>query len=161
MRNRLLFDTTYLLPLLGIGIKNIGSYDRYIGDILEEYLVYYHPVSLIESKWLLINLRKKLSYRELERALTRFRMGMNYILESGKLHQLNFTNTMMEGEVDHLISQGYTDYFDLLIFATSYIEKITLVTEDKTLHEIPKKISKYKDMDILNWKELTDQIEKT
>ncbi len=57
----------------------------------------------------------------------------------------------MEDEVDYLIENKYRDYFDLLIFTSAYTGRLTLVTEDVELMEIPGKIKRYRDVEVINW----------
>ncbi len=159
MNRKILFDTTYLLPLLGIKVKRLGDYSKYIESILNTYKVYYHPVSLVESKWELISLRRGMDSEEWIRAAHRYKAGLNYILKSGKLTQLKFTTTEVEDEIDYLIMKGYRDYFDLLIFTTAYIENITLLTEDNELRDIPNKFKKYENMGVMDWNELIKTIQ--
>ena len=154
MSEKILFDTTYLLPLLGIKIKGLNEYDKYISEIFDAYDVYYHPISLIESKWELISLKKKMDIEKWENATYRYKQGLNYILKSNKLTQLRFTSAEIEEEVDYLIKRGYRDYFDLLIFFTAFIENLTLITEDDELKEIPDRFKKYEDVEVINWNKL-------
>jgi len=159
MIKRILFDTTYLLPILGIKIKNLKEYNKYIGKILNTYDTYYHPVSLIESKWELLHLMRRIEVEKWGTIASRYRQGLNYILNSNKLTQLRFTNPEVEEEVDYLIRNGYRDYFDLLIFSTAFIENITLITEDDELRNIPNKFKRYENMKVMNWNELIKLID--
>ena len=154
MIERLLLDTTYLLPMLGIRVKGLMNYRKYIGKILDMYSAYYHPVSLIESKWELLHLARRIDAEALDTVFSRYRQGLNFILKSGKLIQLRFTGPEVEEEVDYLIGNGYRDYFDLLIFSTAYVEDLTLVTEDNELRRIPGEFKRYEGMNIVNWSEL-------
>ena len=154
MTERILFDTTYLLPILGMRVRGLREYEKCIGRILYIYDVYYHPVSLIESKWELLHLLRRIRIEEWKTVTSRYRQGLNYILKSGKLTQLRFTNIEIEEEVDYLIEKGYRDYFDLLIFSTAFIKGLTLVTEDSELRSIPSKLKRYEDIKIMNWDEL-------
>ncbi len=161
MRNKILLDTTYILPLLGIRVKQLKGFDVYIERVLDEYEVYYHPVSLIEAKWELIHLKKEIGRDNWIDFALRYRQGLNYIYKSGRLHQLEFTNINVEDEVDNLIVHGYRDYFDLLIFSTAFIENIALLTEDEELINIPRKLSRYMDMKVMNWENLVNLIRKS
>lgn len=154
MSEGILLDTTYLLPILGMKVRGLRDYAKYIGKILDTYDVYYHPVSLIESKWELMHLLRKIGIEKWESITSRYRQGLNYILKSGKFTQLRITSSEVEEEVDYLIEKGYRDYFDLLIFSTAFIEGLTLITEDNELRRIPNKFKRYKDMKITNWNEL-------
>jgi PIN domain nuclease of toxin-antitoxin system len=158
MTKKILFDTTYLLPLLGIKVKNLRNYNDYIARIIDTNSVYYHPISLIESKWKLIHLTREISREEKRLIYSRYREGLNYILESDKFTQVEFTNPNIEEEVDYLIEKGYRDYFDLLIFTTAYIENMTLITEDEELALIPGEINRYREMKILKWSQLTESL---
>jgi len=154
----ILFDTTYLLPLLGIRVRSLYKYEEYIPKILDSYKVYYHPVSLIEAKWKLLQLKKDRNLTRWRGIASRYRQGLNYILNSGRLIELKFTNPEVEDEVDYLIENGYRDYFDLLIFTSAYIGNLTLVTEDVELMEIPSKIKRYRDVEVINWGRLIETI---
>lgn len=158
MTEGILLDTIYLLPILGMKVRGLRGYAKYIDKILDTYDVYYHPVSLIESKWELIHLSRKIGIKDWESITSRYRQGLNYILKSGKFIQLRFTSSEVEEEVDYLIGKGYKDYFDLLIFSTAFIEGLTLITEDNELRRIPDEFPRYKGMKVMNWDELVKSI---
>jgi len=68
----LLLDTTYLLPILGIRMS-LKGFSELFPKLLDDYTVFYNPVSLVEAKWVMLRLAKK----ELQKKGCAFRKVQN------------------------------------------------------------------------------------
>lgn len=140
MVEKLLLDTTYLLPVFGIRIT-VKDYEKGLaGLISSENLFHYSPLSLIESKWILLSLirRRKL---DAQKALSRFVFGLKTILESGSgFSPTELTSLEIEGEADSLWAAGLDDYFDRMLVANAKVSGMTFVTEDEELLTLAEKV---------------------
>ncbi len=71
----LVLDTTYLLPIFGVGIR-LKRFQTVFPKLLEEYRVLYNPVSIVEAKWIVLSLARREPNKRLK-LLKRFRKGLN------------------------------------------------------------------------------------
>lgn len=128
-----LADTTYLLPLFGVVLK-LPRFKEVFPRLVENFTLYYNPVSLVEAKWIILKLarRKPQSSRKL---LDSYIKGLVIILDSESFQPLPLTSPEIEEESDRLLKEGLRDYFDRLLYATAAVHGMTLLTEDDELHE--------------------------
>jgi len=61
--DKLVLDTTYLLPLFGIRIK-LKDYNKLFPLLLKKYAALYNPISIIEAKWIILKLCRKILQRK-------------------------------------------------------------------------------------------------
>lgn len=133
--DELLLDTTYLLPVFGIG-TNLKHFPEAFPKLLERYDVVYNPVSLVEAKWVVIRLIKARKAPR-EELLLRFRKGLATLQnESGVSPTLVTQETVEEMSDRLLVDQGLPDYFDRLIYATACVRGSLLLTEDERMQEL-------------------------
>ena len=153
--DKLLLDTTYLLPLFGVGVK-LEGFTNLLPGILNEYTVLYNPISIVESKWIVLRLmRRHPSMRE--NLLITFRDGLRVLLESEKLVQTSLTSPEVEEVADRLLIEGgVKDYFDRIIYATAVKHNLTLLTEDKDLLKLTLIKEMPKPKKVIKWSELTN-----
>lgn len=146
--NRILLDTTYILPLLGVDVEVKGLKENFI-KVLENYEVYYNPISLIETKFIVLQLLKNGVD-----VLEDYKIGLNRILLEDRLKQTPLTNPEIETVADSLlIDRNIKDYFDRMIYATATALGLTLVTEDKDLIKLANDYP-LKPPNVLSWKSL-------
>ncbi len=151
---RLLIDTTYLLPILGVKIE-LKEYEYIFPLVLRRYEVIYNPVSLIEAKWILLKLIKT-HPEEAAYLLNSYVEGLATIVHSNYLRPTVLTNPKIEEVADKLfIEIKIKDYFDRIIYATAIYYNATLLTEDQTIKkirhpEIPRPV-------VLSWRNIVSQ----
>jgi PIN domain nuclease of toxin-antitoxin system len=146
--NRILLDTSYLLPLFGIDVEIDGLKENF-PKVLKKFEVYYSPVSLIETKFIILRLLK-----DGINLLEDYRVGLDSILAEDLFKPTPLTNSEIEEVADRLlIDKGLKDYFDRMIYATAVVFKLALVTEDRKLTEIASNYS-LKPPKVYSWKTL-------
>jgi len=129
--NKILLDTSYLLPIFGIDVDIRGLKENF-SDVLRKFEVYYNPISLIEAKFIILRLLK-----DGIDLLKDYRIGLNCILTEETLKPTPFTNSEIEEIADKLlIEKGINDYFDRMIYATAVTLKLILITEDRKLLDL-------------------------
>ncbi len=153
---KILLDTTYLLPIFGIGIS-LREYSKVFPALLDKYEVYYNPASIIEAKWVTIRLLKTYPNKK-QRILSRFRLGLKVLLSSERIRQTELTNPKIEEVSDILLDIGLKDYFDRLIYATATTYKMILLTEDRVIHEIAQKKSIPKPPEVIRWENIVSTL---
>ena len=120
---RLLLDSTYLLPILGVEIEGIRNTLILLKKLRDEGKTeyYYTPFNLFE----IIGKLSKLSY-DLDTVAT----GLTAIEEEFKLAQ-----PAREGYLKALTlrARGHRDLIDLLLYATSQTSNIIFLTRDYAL----------------------------
>ncbi|RLG85284.1 MAG: hypothetical protein DRO15_07695 [Thermoprotei archaeon] len=153
MVNTIVIDTTYLLPIFGIGIK-LKDFEKLFPKLINMYRVLYNPISIIEAKWIVMRLIRRnpgLRYKLLER----FRVGLKTLYAEEKIEQTQLTNYDIEEIADVLLLKvGVKDYFDRVIYATAAHYKTPLLTEDEELRKILSINSIPKPPRIINWDEV-------
>ena len=146
--NKILLDTSYLLPLFGIDVEIDGLKENF-PKVLKKFEVYYSPVSLIETKFIILRLLK-----DGINLLEDYRVGLDSILAEDLFKPTPLTNSEIEEVADRLlIDKGLKDYFDRMIYATAVVFKLALVTEDRKLTEIASNYS-LKPPKVYSWKTL-------
>jgi len=149
----ILLDTTYLLPILGVGVK-LERFGEVFPKLINKYTLLYNPISLVEAKWIIISQARKTPDKR-EALLARFREGLKILLSNTKLRQTILTNAEIESIADKLLLvHRIPDYFDRLIYATATYYDLELLTEDQELHELTKIETRLKPRRALNWKQL-------
>ena len=146
--NRILLDTSYLLPLFGIDVEIDGLKENF-PKVLKKFEVYYSPISLIETKFIILRLLK-----DGINLLEDYRVGLDSILAEDLFKPTPLTNSEIEEVADRLlVDKGLKDYFDRMIYATAVVFKLALVTEDRKLTEIASNYS-LKPPKVYSWKTL-------
>lgn len=133
-RTRLLLDTTYILPVLGVGVR-LPRYEELFPRLLEAYEAYYTPLSLVEAKWIILRLARR-SPGLREELLREYRAGVETLRADERLHETIVTNGAIEEAADRLLALGVRDYFDRMIYATALYYSAVLLTEDRELHRL-------------------------
>ena len=157
--DKLLLDTTYLLPLLGIGIE-LENYQEVFPKLHVFYEIYYSPLSLIEAKWIVIRTVKRIKNKsKRQKLLEEYRIGLDLLLKSSIYRKTVLTNGLIERIADDLWINGVKDYFDRMIYATAAYYGAILLTEDEELKNIYDEIeSMLKPKEVINWNTLVSRI---
>jgi PIN domain nuclease of toxin-antitoxin system len=125
MRNKLLLDTSYLLPILGIEIKGIQEAFEKIEKNYEKEKekLYFTRISLFEA----LGKISKIAFDE-----KRVQQGLQAILESEIIIEV-ITPVEAYLSAMKLKKKGFKDFIDLLLFETARTNKMQMLTRDKTL----------------------------
>ena len=153
--NRIIIDTTYVLPLFGIKIKNLRKLNEGIklifGKKKQNFEVYLPSICLIEVLYKLFReYRKNRDYS----ILRRYPIVIPTISSSTNMKisnpYLDSTASLFAIKVKHA---GHTDIFDCLIAGTSLSHNGILLTEDNTLTNQLKAMPEFKLLTIWSWKD--------
>jgi len=122
-RLKLLLDSTYLLPIVGVEVEGIEKALTLLKRLRDEEgsEYYYTPFNLFE----IIGKLSRLNYD-----VNRVNIGLTAIEEEFKLIQP--TRQAYLKALD-LRAKGYRDLVDLLLYATSQTSDIVFLTRDYTL----------------------------
>ncbi len=151
-KSRILLDTMYLLPVFGVDV-GLEAYGDLFPRLLEEFHVYYTPLSLVEAKWVILKLSK--AKRELsQRLLDEYRKGLEALLSDNRLRETVVTNGVIEEVADYLLELGLRDYFDRMIYATAYYYNAMLLTEDRELRAVSERVADYRLAGIIGWADI-------
>jgi len=150
--DRLLLDTTYLLPIFGVRV-DLKGFETMFPLLLDKYSVVYNPISIVEAKFIVLRLSKRQSKKR-KLILERFREGLKVLLNDERLSQTIITNSDVEEIADKILSEaGIRDYFDRLIYSTAAYFSTILLTEDEALKGInledlpcPSKVIKWSEL---------------
>ena len=136
--DKLLLDTTYLLPLMGVNVR-LPRFSTVFKSLIQRTLLFYNPLSLVEAKWIVLHYAKTGKGASLKTRLERYALGLE-VLEaySECLIQTQITSPEVERLADKLlIEAGVRDYFDRMIYATAAHLNLPLLTEDDMLRRLP------------------------
>ena len=156
--DRLLLDTTYLLPLFGIDVK-LPRFGELLPRLLEGFDTLYNPISLVEAKWLILRLMRRSKPRA-EGLLEAYRRGLKALQFDERVKPTALTEPEVEEIADRLLVEaGLRDYFDRLIYASAIVNDALLLTEDEKLREIASTGRHPHPKGIMNWKEIVEGLE--
>lgn len=153
----LVLDTTYLLPIFGIGVE-LEGFETLFPELLVEYEALYNPLSVVEAKWISLKLGRSDPSRR-ERLLAAFTKGLKALLGDERLKQTELTNPEIEKTADILLlNAGVRDYFDRMIYATAVSRGASLLTEDEELKELARVEDVPKPREVLTWSDLRGKL---
>ncbi len=157
--DRVFLDTTYILPLFGIDIR-LDGYIEYFPVLHGFCELYYSPLSLIEAKWIIIGiLRKMKDLDDKFKLMYEYRSGLDILLNDPRFKQSVLTNSLIEEIADRLWEAGVNDYFDRMIYAAASYYRAVLVTEDEEIHAIHRSANIVtKPKEVINWNKLVSRI---
>ena len=128
---RILLDTSFLLPTLGIQVEERVM--KAIGSInLEDSEIFYSDLSLLESSWIAIKQMKQGNFQA-----NTFRKGMLSITRTGYYTALS---TRGEDHLDALVfyQEGHKDMIDNLLYAICLNNDCRFLTIDDDLKHFVK-----------------------
>ncbi len=151
--DELLIDTTYILPIFGIGIE-LTDFNDGFATMLQRYAVKYNPISIVEAKWTVLRLAR-MNRTSRDALLKAYRLGLTALEKDERLRQTVLTNDPIEEMSDRLLlNAGLKDYFDRQVYSTAVYLKCLLLTEDEELLRICKSGNLPKPQKVVRWKEL-------
>ena len=121
--SKLVVDTSFILPYLGIKVKEIKD------ELLEDKVIYYPLLLIVELIAVVIKEAKK---RNLENIPDEASRGLSYVLSHINLIEPDSEDLRIIYTVS---KKGWKDIFDLLLYATSIRKKLPLLTLDKEFVE--------------------------
>ena len=154
---RLILDTTYILPLFGVDIGGISNsqIEHLWTQGVENAKIIISDISLLEVMYKLQSDYRKKKEKSI---LQRYTQVLPTLLD---IDFLSIYNTKLYvGAVDYaneIRTHGHNDYLDCLIAGTAMNLNAIFITEDETLNKIVK--DKFKEnIEIKNFKELSPDI---
>ncbi len=150
MNRRVLLDTTYLLPLFGVGIEidepeNIA---RTMSRAVElGYELFISTISILEAYIKTYRLALRTNRDSLRRKALQ---GALIVMRDPMVRKVPFLRSRILREA-HLVVEEHWDPFDAFIVATTRVYGFTLVTDDRRLRELY--------YDCISWKEFRSMIE--
>jgi len=150
MNNGWLLDSTYIMPFFGINV-NIPNIKNDLTRLLFKVSgkIFVTSCSLIEAKWKAIrNYFKSGDKQYLERA--------NSAFESFQQNKyITLLNAWFVRDAskwaDQLLIEGHQDYFDCWIAGTAMAQNLVLISEDKPLFQIIKRLKAWKSFNCISW----------
>lgn len=125
---RVLLDTTFILPTLGINVgKEVEECIRKLGEMESE--LYYSRFSILESLWIAARLLKTGSFD-----LERFSRGLRSIIRGGRYAAVEEDCQVFE-EAFKLYKLGHRDIIDNILYASSAALGLRLLTVDAELRK--------------------------
>ena len=120
---KVLLDSTYLLPIVGVEVENVSKALRVLRKLrkLGMLEVYYTPFNIVE-------ILGKISKMRYDRNIVL--KGLTLIEEEFKLTYLTAEGYMKALE---LKSKGFKDLIDLLLYTTSLTRNLKFLTRDAAL----------------------------
>ncbi|ABM81172.1 PIN domain-containing protein [Hyperthermus butylicus] len=122
-RIRILLDTTYLLPIVGIDVEGVEEALRVLERLyrLGRAEIYYTPFNILE----IVGKLSKTSYDR-----KRVRLGLASIRETFRVTHPTVTGYLRALE---LRRKGFKDLIDLLLYETSRTRRLGFLTRDLSL----------------------------
>ena len=128
--NKLLLDTSFLLPILGFETS------KTIMDVfqkLDRYVLYYSDISILEALWRIV---KKINGSE--EGVMRIVEGIKAIRDT--MNNITVNEESIKDAID-MYNLGHKDMIDNLLYSLAETNKLKLLTVDK---ELIKFIEEYK-----------------
>ncbi|MHA1727209.1 MAG: hypothetical protein ACTSWY_00575 [Promethearchaeota archaeon] len=153
--NRIILDTTYILPLFGIKIKNLSKLNEGINLMLgkekHNFDVFLPFICLIEVLYKLIYEYKKNKDNDI---LKRYPLTIPTLTASKNFTMFNpYLNTTAAQFAINLRHSGHSDIFDCLIAGIALCVNGILLTEDIVLKNKLKDNPETKFLSIWSWKD--------
>ena len=127
---RVLLDTTYLLPIVGIDVEGIEKPLRVLSELhrLGNIEIFYTPFNILE-------ILGKLSRMNFDRK--RVELGLKSIREAFRV-----THPTIRGYLKalELRRKGFKDLIDLLLYTTSKTRRLSFLTRDEKLAEFLREV---------------------
>lgn len=125
---KILLDTTFILPSLGIDVgeevsKGLNKLAQIKADI------YFSRFSILETLWVAVKLSKTANFD-----LESFKLGLRSVLQSGRYIKVE-ENSEIFNEALKLNMLGHKDMIDNILYASSTKLNLKLLTLDNELKE--------------------------
>jgi len=122
---RLVLDTTYILPLLGVEVEGLDR--ETINYVIKQYESYYPAILLVELNGVIF---KEARRRGLEHLPKQVVNGFNSIIYAGVINIIFPTGEDLETAYE-LIRLGWKDIFDSTLYATALRLNAKVLTIDE------------------------------
>jgi len=125
---KVLFDTSYILPTLGISVG--PAIERNIKLLTEVGVeIYYSRLSILESLWVAARTIQDGSFDP-----ERYRLGLRSIIDGGGYKRVD-EDSQIFTEALKLYSLGHKDMIDNMLYASAVHLNMRLVTRDRELEK--------------------------
>lgn len=125
---RVLIDTTFLLPTLGIDVgKQTNRALKKLAEIDAE--IYYSRFSILESLWIAARNVGNSAFD-----IDRFSHGLRSVMESGRYEKLDESSEVF-GRAVRLYQLGHVDMIDNILYASSVQFGLRFLTVDSKLRD--------------------------
>jgi len=126
--SKVLFDTSYILPTLGISVgKTIEEHINTLTQIGIE--VYYSRLSILESLWVAARTIKDGTFDP-----ERFKLGLRSIIDGGRYKRVE-EDTQIFTEALNLYRLGHKGMIDNILYASAARLNLRLLTSDRELEK--------------------------
>ena len=126
--SKVLFDTSYILPTLGISVgKTIEEHINTLTQIGIE--VYYSRLSILESLWVAARTIKDGTFDP-----ERFKLGLRSIIDGDRYKRVE-EDTQIFTEALNLYRLGHKDMIDNILYASATRLNLRLLTSDRELEK--------------------------
>ena len=125
-------DTTFILPIFNLE-TSIPNLENELMKLLEtnDYLFSFSSVSIIEIKWIIIQLEKKGENRdELEK---QFSESVGALRNDNRFKEITILDPLINDVSYELTKLGHKDYFDTVIASSALWQADLFLTVDKEL----------------------------
>jgi len=132
--NKILLDTSFLLPILGFETSSriMKTFQK-----LGSYELYYNDISILEALWKIVKIIKGSSGE-----ISRIMEGIIAVKETMKYAPIRGETVK---NAIRMYSLGHRDMVDNLLFSIAVSEKLRFLTVDKNLVKFVEKINLAKD----------------
>lgn len=125
---RVLLDTSFILPSLGIDVgEEVSKGLKALADIKPE--IYYSHFSILESLWVAAKLSAAATFE-----MESFSLGLRSIIEGSEYLKVE-ENSKTFGDALELYRLGHRDMVDNILYASSTSFNLKLLTLDDELKE--------------------------
>lgn len=125
---KILLDTSFILPTLGIDVgKEVESCLKKLDEIKAE--IYYSRFSIMECLWIAARFMRSQAFN-----LERFNQGLKSVIESGRYIKVD-ENAQTFIDAFKIYSLGHKDLIDNMLYANSINFNLKLLTLDAELKE--------------------------
>ena len=130
--SKVIVDTSFLLPYVGLRVKEVSDE---VMDWLEGIELYYPYAMVPELIGVVLKEARKMRLGTIPEQALR---GLNSIMYGDTIHLITPVDQDLSTTYD-LIKSGLSDLFDAILYATSRRTGITAITVDETLVDFLKK----------------------
>ncbi|MFQ6075021.1 MAG: PIN domain-containing protein [Candidatus Bathyarchaeia archaeon] len=125
---RVLLDTSFILPTLGIDVgEEVSNGLKRLADVEAE--IYYSRFSLLESLWVAARLAKSATLDS-----ESFSLGLRSVIEEGRYKRVDEDSGTFSNAL-RLYMMGHKDMIDNILYTNSTHLELRLLTPDKELKE--------------------------
>jgi len=125
--SKVVLDTTYLLPYVGIRVEGIGDIERK----LEKYEVCYPTLLILELEAVILKEARRKGLEEIPRDVRR---RVDYLLYGGWIELIPPRGEDLQ-VIHFILRRGWRDIFDAILYATAVRINAGILTMDTTFRK--------------------------